>query len=118
MEQAVNRAVPCIQEQAQAKAPRRTGTLASSIHATVKPQGKGWRITVEQDDGEAPYGVPLDRPSGGRIYPRGAQALGPFQFAGETMFRRSVQQSTAHKGWWTDYPWQTTAEQCLNEGLH
>lgn len=110
----------CIQVRRRATAPRDTGELVASITASApKRVGRNsFRVTVEQDSTAAPHGQIINNPSapGGRIYPRRAKALGPFQYAGQTMLRASVRQSTEHAGWWDDgrgWNWEREWASCL-----
>ena len=116
---AVAGAAPCIQERRRSTAPRDTGELAGSIDAAVRSArgGNTFRVRVAQDDRKAPHGPIINNPKGGRIEAKPGGALGPFQHAGQTMFRRSVRQSTVHKGWWEDWDWIGEFESCLKAQL-
>lgn len=115
---AVSGGASCMERKRQVKAPKDTGKLAGSIG--VKPEGRsGDRISVvfEQDEEAAPHGPIINNPQAGRITAKNAQALGPFQHAGQTMFRRSVEQSTVHKGWWDDFDYVREFESCVRGRL-
>jgi len=107
----------CLEAKLRAKAPRDTGQLAGSISVTTTVRRATITVTARQDDSVAPHGPILNYADGKRIYPRRAKVLGPFQVNGRTMFARSVQQSTKHRGWWDNYPWQSEFDDCLRQAL-
>ncbi len=115
--QALVGAVPCLVKSRQRTTPKGRGTLQESITGRSDRRGRGFRVTVEQDGDKAPHGQIINNPKqpSGRITAKG-RAL-RFESGGNTIFRKSVEQSTKHKGWWDDFDWVGQFEKCLGRQL-
>lgn len=116
---AVSSSTGCMAAKRRAETPRgETGKLQESVSVTAEGRNGGSiDVLFEQDESVAPHGPIINNPSGGRIEAQNAEALGPFQFAGQNMFRRSVRQSVEHKGWWDEFAFVNEFEACVRPKL-
>lgn len=118
---AVFSSIGCIEQKRQSTAPKATGQLARSIRATYGGRrGNTYRVKVRQNERQAPHGPIINNPKarGGRIFSSRPGGFLRFEgSSGDTVYRRSVKQSTVHKDWWDDFEWIAEFEDCLRPGL-
>lgn len=110
----------CMELRVRQAAPFDTGELSRSIRSgPVSVAGSVASFEITQDAGQAQHGPILENITPGATRPksalsaRGRPSALRFDPGGGEIFRRSIQRSTVHRGWWSDMPFDQFLGQCV-----